>query len=211
MNPSEIADLLHPYIVGVDLPPGIFDQLAAYLDLLLRWNVKTNLTAIRDPEQIVTRHFGESLFAARVLVQDCGLQPTATLADAGSGAGFPGVPIKLAVPDLHVTLIESQNKKATFLKELIRHLRLTGTEVFNGRAEQWGRRADVVTMRAVEKFELAIPAAQSLLAPGGKLCLLIGTAQRQRLTHLTSLKKSVEHVIPGTMDSVAWVGMVAQI
>ena len=70
------------------------------------------------------------------------------------------MPIKLAFPALQVTLIESQNKKATFLKEVIRALRLDGIEVYNGRAEQWGKQADVVTMRAVERFEAALPDAQ---------------------------------------------------
>jgi 16S rRNA (guanine527-N7)-methyltransferase len=207
MTSSQIAALLGPYIVGLTLPLGIYDQLAAYLDLLLRWNAKTNLTAIRKPEEIVTRHFGESLFAAKVLVQDCGIAPAATLADLGSGAGFPGMPIKLALPDLHVTLIESQNKKATFLKEVIRQLGLTGIDVFNDRAERWGRQADVVTMRAVEKFEAALPGARQLLVPGGKLCLLISGTQGQAVQQIADLKGLVEQNVPRTNDSVIWVGV----
>jgi len=83
-------------------------QISTYLDLLIKWNAKTNLTAIRDPEEIVRRHFGESLFAASKLYPD---DPSAeeTLIDFGSGAGFPGVPIKIHAPELHVILIESQN------------------------------------------------------------------------------------------------------
>src|SRR5580704_1127091 len=72
---SQIAELLTSYIVGLELPPGIYDQLGVYLEMLLRWNARTNLTGIRDPEQIVTRHFGESLFAAGVLF---GTQPPST-------------------------------------------------------------------------------------------------------------------------------------
>ncbi len=193
MQPSQIAELLKSYIVGLNLPHGIYDQLALYLDLLLRWNAKTNLTAIRDPEQIVTRHFGESLFAAKVLFGAGapskpgfglgGIQqlphPETALADLGSGAGFPGIPIKLAFPELGVTLIESQNKKATFLKEVVRSLRLEGVDVYNGRAEQWGQQADIVTLRAVEKFESALPVAIQLVRQTGKLCLLIGASQRE--------------------------------
>jgi 16S rRNA (guanine527-N7)-methyltransferase len=176
MNPSHIGELLNPYLVGLGLPPGIYDQLSAYLDLLLRWNAKTNLTAIREPESIVTRHFGESLFTAGVLFgnESSGAHCPTTLADLGSGAGFPGLPIKLAFPELHITLIESQNKKAAFLKEVIRALGLQGIEVYNGRAEQWGRQTDVVTLRAVEKFESILPGAAELVAPGGRLCLLVG-------------------------------------
>src|SRR6185369_6106838 len=179
--PPEIAELLTSYTVGLELPTGIYDQLSAYLDLLLRWNAKTNLTAIRDPEQIVTRHFGESLFAAKVLFGDRPPGPETTLADLGSGAGFPGIPIKLAFPDLLVTLIESQNKKATFLKEVIRALRIEGIDVYNGRAEQWGKQADVVTLRAVERFESAMSTATYLLSPNGELCLLISVSQRKSL------------------------------
>lgn len=134
-----------------------------------------NLTAVRDPEQIVSRHFGESLFAAQTLHQ---LYPDAkTLADVGSGAGFPGIPIRLALPEVELTLIESQNKKSTFLREVVRALQLHHVQVFCGRAEQWPHTAEIVTLRAVERFELALPIAAGLVAEHGLLCLLIGSAQ----------------------------------
>ncbi|HLI64000.1 MAG TPA: 16S rRNA (guanine(527)-N(7))-methyltransferase RsmG [Terriglobales bacterium] len=146
-----------------------------YLDLLLRWNARVNLTAIRDPEQIVTRHFGESLFAAKVL----GLHDRSaiTVADVGSGAGFPGIPMKLWVPQIELTLLESQNKKAVFLREVLRRLELERAVVFCGRAENWGRKAEVVALRAVERFEHVLPVAAGLTEPKGRLCLLIGSGQ----------------------------------
>src|SRR5271167_1724775 len=123
MDAVRIAELLQPFAEPHMLSPELSAQLEAYLDLLLRWNARINLTAVRDPEQIVTRHFGESLFAARILRDDGAFTPLpVSLADVGSGAGFPGIPIKLFVPEIHLTLIESQNKKATFLKEAIRVL-----------------------------------------------------------------------------------------
>jgi 16S rRNA (guanine527-N7)-methyltransferase len=134
------------------------------------------LTAVRDPEQVVTRHFGESLFAARVLTAEVSAR-SANLADVGSGAGFPGIPVKLFAPEIGLTLIESHSKKATFLREVGRALHLEGAQVFGGRAEEWGKTADVVTLRAVEKFERALPVAAKLVAPGGRLCLLIGSGQ----------------------------------
>ncbi len=260
MDSSRIAELLNSYIVGLNLPPGIYDQIGAYLELLLRWNAKTNLTAIRDPAQIVTRHFGESLFAASVLFGDevpspvlssradpeCsrgGAQgpafsdnrqpatdnlisssgapskpsfglggthdapsPSTTLADLGSGAGFPGLPIKLAFPALHVTLIESRNKKATFLKEVVRALRLEGIDVYSGRAEQWGKQADVVTLRAVEKFGSILPIARNLLVTGGRLCLLIGCAQKDTLASTAGFTIEVEQPVPNRQDSMVVVG-----
>jgi len=177
LDAGRIATLLQPFLP--DVSPELAGQLHTYLDLLLRWNARMNLTAVRDPEQIVTRHFGESLFAARVL-RDAGAfaADETTLADVGSGAGFPGVPIKLFAPSLRLTLIESQNKKATFLREVVRTLGLSHIVVHCGRAENWGGRADVVTLRAVEKFESVLPVAAGLVEPGGILALLIGEAQR---------------------------------
>ena len=174
MESSRIDRLLRPFS-GAELPPELLRQFGVYLELLMRWNARMNLTAVRDPEQIVTRHFGESLFAARQLFGTD--TPAVKVADVGSGAGFPGLPMKLWAQRNEVTLIESQNKKATFLKEVIRTLRLESTEVFCGRAEQWGQAADVVTLRAVEKFESALPVAANLVGPGGSLCLLIGSRQ----------------------------------
>jgi 16S rRNA (guanine527-N7)-methyltransferase len=207
VDSSRIAELLKSYIVGLNLPPGIYDQLGAYLALLQRWNAKTNLTAIRDPEQIVTRHFGESLFAAGVLFANQEPGAATTLADLGSGAGFPGLPIKLAFPRLYVTLIESQNKKATFLKEVIRALRLDDIEVYNRRAEQWGRTADVVTVRAVERFETVLPLAAGLIAPGGRLGLLIGSKQSGKAREIiANINWKMGETIPQTGDSVILVG-----
>jgi len=174
MESSRIARLLQPF-AGVELSPDLLQQFDVYLELLIRWNARVNLTAVRDPEEIVTRHFGESLFAARQLFDLTG--PAITIADVGSGAGFPGVPMKLWAPHLRLTLIESQNKKATFLRELLRALELPEAEVFRGRAELWGKMAKVVTLRAVEQFARALPVAAGVTAPGGKLCLLIGAKQ----------------------------------
>ena len=97
-----------------DLAP----RLVVYLDLLLKWNRRTNLTSIRDPEEMARRHFGESLFAARVLAHRLG--DGAAVLDIGSGAGFPGLPVQLLLPKVHVVLAESQGKKAAFLREVIR-------------------------------------------------------------------------------------------
>ncbi len=96
-----------------------------------------NLTAVRDPEQVVTRHFGESLFAAQNLFPSSFVPRGSGLIDIGSGAGFPGLPIKIWAVELHVTLIESQNKKATFLKEVIRALELKEIDVSTSRAEDY--------------------------------------------------------------------------
>jgi 16S rRNA (guanine527-N7)-methyltransferase len=137
-----------------------------YLSLLLRWNARVNLTAIRDEEGILRRHFVESIACARLL--PAGI---ATLLDFGSGAGFPGIPIALCRPEIAVTLAESQGKKAAFLSEAVRVLGLDA-KVHSGRAEALSNVFDCITLRAVDKMERAVQAAGQMVRPGGWLALM---------------------------------------
>lgn len=170
---GKLASLLAPFDTA--LTARQLTQLSAYLDLLVKWNAKINLTAVRDPEHMVTRHFGESLFAARLI---CEKGIPGTLIDVGSGAGFPGLPFAIYSPGTEVVLIESQQKKATFLKETGRMLDLKNLTVRHGRAEDISQRAQVVTMRAVERFEQTAGTAWGLVEQQGILALLIGTEQQ---------------------------------
>ena len=162
-----MAELLVPFYP--EPTPFLLSQLSIYLDLLMKWNARTNLSAIREPEEIVTRHFGESLFLATQLPE------ARTLLDLGSGAGFPGLPCALAKPKLAVTLAESQNKKAAFLREVVRSLGV-GVEIWDKRAEMLpvGRRFDIVALRAVDNPEAARGTAQALLTHGGVVAELLG-------------------------------------
>ena len=171
--------LIEPLLANFVSNPLSQEQLRLlqdYLDLLLRWNAKIRLTAIRKPEEIVRRHFGESLFAGEQLRPANG----ARLSDLGSGAGFPGLPIAILYPAIHVTLIESQQKRVAFLREVVRSLRIRNVDIYGGRAENSGLTSQIVTLRAVEKFQLTLPVARSLVGPGGRLALLIGNAQMER-------------------------------
>ena len=108
------------------------------------------------------------------------------LIDIGSGAGFPGLPIKIWAPEIDLTLIESNQKKATFLREVTRQITLTNINVFSGRAENFPNPpAEVVTLRAVEHFETILPIAARLVTPAGRLALLISQAQLTRAHQLT--------------------------
>lgn len=219
MQPARIAELLDPFLGPEDLISDTQDLIAhisTYIDLLIRWNTRVNLTAIRDPEEIVTRHFGESLFAARHLFprenrEGHGLSradarspgkrastPASTIADLGSGAGFPGLPIKLWSPHISLTLIESNLKKVAFLREVTRALTLTDVNILAARAEsQTGITFDVVTLRAVERFETILPTAAGLVAPTGRMALLIGSAQiEQARVALPNFYWSDPHSIP---------------
>ena len=175
MEKEQIRALLVPFMGGEAISTEKLEMVSHHFDLLMKWNSRVNLTAIRDPEQILTRHFGESLFAARNLSQ--GSSSHGSLIDVGSGAGFPGIPVKIWVPEVEVTLVESNQKKATFLREVVRTLGLPGLRVANQRAEALGRKADVVTLRAVEKFDAVLPMAAGLVKPGGRLAILVGMPQ----------------------------------
>lgn len=205
----DIRQLLSPYTS--ELSETQIGQVVAYVDLLLRWNAKMNLTAIREPKEIVRRHFGESFYLARHL-------PLGTngVIDIGSGAGFPGIPVKIARPELTMTLVEAQQRKATFLREVLRTIGLQA-EVRNARVEEvvrsGGVQADLVTMRAVEKFETILPMAAKLVRPtsegirSGVLALLIGTSQLLRAKELLpQWQFSPEIPIPAAQKRVILLG-----
>ncbi len=163
-------------LAGFDaLEPFVAERFGEYCSLLLRWNARTNLTAIRDEEGILSRHFVESIASARALPGEIG-----TLLDFGSGAGFPGLPIALCRPEIAVTLAESQGKKAAFLREVVRSLGLA-VAVHSGRAELLKTRFDCVTLRAVDRMQEAVRTAVELVGPGGWLALMTTEAELERL------------------------------
>jgi len=230
MDIAKIAALLDPFFEQ-SLPPSMLDQISIYIDLLLRWNARINLTAIRRPEEIVTRHFGESFFLARHLFPNpCrpernqvtreaddvaeSKDPYSLLPrvlDIGSGAGFPAIPLKMWAPQIHLTMVESNHKKAAFLREVARALILTDVNVITDRAEILAARpdhplAEVVTLRAVERFETILPIAVTFLAPQATLALLVGSAQIPRLTSLTTLKWQPPISIPQSHTRVLSIG-----
>lgn len=141
-----------------------------YLELFLKWNQKTNLSAVRDEDEILRRHILESIQCALLL--PAGLS---SLLDFGSGGGLPGIPISILHPEIEVTLGESQIKKATFLNEVVRTLGLNA-KVHSARAEQLTAKFSCVTLRAVDKMPEAILAATNLLGPGGWLVLMTSAA-----------------------------------
>lgn len=148
------------------LDPALAARFGDYCTLLVRWNARINLTAIRDEEGILSRHFVESIACARAV--PAGI---ATLLDFGSGAGLPGIPIALCRPEIAITLAESQGKKAAFLREAVRTLGLSST-VHLGRAESLTARFDCVTLRAVDRMREAAHAAEGLVRPAGWLALM---------------------------------------
>lgn len=152
-----------------DLEPldrPVLERFEKYLSLLLRWNAKINLTAVRDANGILARHFVESIACAQAL--PAGIH---SLLDFGSGAGLPGIPIALCRPEIAVILAESQSKKAAFLGEAVRLLGIAA-RVYAGRAEGLPETFDCVVLRAVDQMRQATRAAARLVGPHGWLALM---------------------------------------
>lgn len=177
MLPAHIVRrLLTPF--GVDLSDEQVEQLLTYLELLLRWNKKINLTAIRTPEECVTRHFGESFLLARAL------RVTGSLLDVGSGAGFPGLALKILVPELSTTLLEPVGKKRAFLREAASRCQMSSVEVVASTIQEASSKDkhgdfDLITIRAVGNLDQLLPYAFSVLRAQGSLCLWVGSDQAE--------------------------------
>jgi 16S rRNA (guanine527-N7)-methyltransferase len=171
-----LNDRLREATTGLALPLGSaqYDQLARHFSLLLRWNTRINLTSVRTPREIAVRHFAESLFLTTLLPQ-----PEGPMVDVGSGAGFPGLPLKVAWPSVDAVLLEPNQRKATFLREVIRASGLMGIEVRTDRLEavaaaDWQGRAALATMRAVRPSCELLADLRALLQPGGRVALFLG-------------------------------------
>ena len=171
LSESEIARELADY--RVVLPPDALQTLSLYLELLLQWNKKINLTGLKEPRTIVRRLFAESLYAANFV------ELKGWLVDIGSGAGFPGLALKLVAPDLRVTLIEARQKKCAFLKEVARQCGFDNVEVVAERFQAWAARqsadigVNIITTRAVVASPELLQPTRNLLAPEGRLILFL--------------------------------------
>jgi 16S rRNA (guanine527-N7)-methyltransferase len=178
------------------------ERLASYGNLLLHWNTRLSLTAIRDEAELIERHLMEGVFAAQH-------HPAGTTSlDFGSGTGIPGIPIAICRENLQITLAESHRKKAAFLQEAVRVLGLKAV-VHSGRAETLVPDTfDAVWMRAVEKSAAMLPLAATLVAPSGSLCLL-GTGAAPRIDASSSTGSSWQWKtlpLPGGKDRVLHIG-----
>jgi len=184
------------------LDAALAGRFEDYLSLILRWNTRVNLTAIRDEEGILRRHFVESIACARALPGGI-----STLLDFGSGAGFPGIPTALCRPEIAVTLAESQGKKAAFLSEAVRVLGVAA-KVHLGRAEALCEEFDCVTLRAVDRMERAVQAAARLVRRGGWLTLMTTGKELDALKAAAGAEYSWAEVVqlPGGEERVLALG-----
>ena len=178
-------------------------RFEAYLELLVRWNARMNLTAVREPDDIVRRHFAECIFAAQQIPGN-----VKTLLDFGSGAGLPGIPVALCRPEIEVTLSESQRKKAAFLREAVRTLGLKA-EVWDRRVEQMPaeRTFDAVTLRAVDKMAEACRTALARIAAGGFLLAFATRTTEPELRRIGGVDWQGAVPIPGSEQALVLTGI----
>lgn len=202
MDDSQIRRLLVPY--GIDADSQLCGRISTYIDLLLAWNKKISLTTVTEPSEIVKFHFGESLFAIKG-----GHVEESRLADVGSGAGFPGLPLAMVRPELEVTLIESNSKKATFLAEVVRSLDIDNALVERGRMQDLGEAIgnfDFVTARALGGYEELAAWAQDRLRTPGKLILWVGDEDAAKISRIAGWDWNAPLIVPNSRNRVLLIG-----
>ena len=201
LSDAQIAEILRPYGVSVDV--GLCNQIRTYIALLLKWNATVSLTTVTDPVEICRFHFGESIFAASAVDVRGG-----RLADVGSGAGFPGLPLRMASPAITLTLIESNARKAAFLSEVVRSLELEGVEVFRGRMEDHkpDKPYDWVTARALGQHDNLLRWAKGNLTGSGKVVLWVGEDDANRISQTPEWEWRRPILIPGSKRRFLLVG-----
>lgn len=177
--PADVVASLEQGLAAMSLPADLAGPLLQYLALLDRWNKTYNLTAIRDPGQMVTRHLLDSLAMAPFF-------STGTLADLGTGPGLPGIPLAITHPGLQVTLVESNGKKCRFMREAVRKLGLSNARVAESRAEALDEPGayDNLTARAMDTLAGIIAVGGHLLRPGGRLLAMKGVVPHEEIAAL---------------------------
>jgi 16S rRNA (guanine527-N7)-methyltransferase len=179
-------------VFDLDLDRSHTDLFAAHARELLHWNKTINLTAITDPFEVAVKHYVDSLAPARMIA------PDATLLDIGSGGGFPGIPLKVVLPTLSITLIDASRKKVNFLKHAIRSLKMEGIEAIHIRVEKlaidpaYGKRFDFVTSRALKDLKSFIGSARPLLTADGLMIALKGKMEETEVEAVRSRIMTVE-------------------
>jgi 16S rRNA (guanine527-N7)-methyltransferase len=203
------ADQLKRGIIalGLTLERDIQQRLLDYIALIEKWNRVYNLTAIREPEKMVSHHLLDSLAVAPHL-------HAKRLLDVGSGAGLPGIPLALAKPDTHVILLDSNHKKAAFLNQAVMELKLKNAEVCSVRVESWQtqNRFDVIISRAFSDMGEFVRITRHLLAPGGMFAAMKGLHPYEEIDKLPpgcKVQQVLPLAIPG-LEGVRYLVLIGQ-
>ena len=180
--------------LGIDLPADAQTKLLAFRDLLLKWNKTYNLTALRDPEQAIPLHLLDSL----AILPHVG---NGALLDVGSGGGLPAIPLAIVRPELSVSMVDTVQKKTTFLQQAVIELGLTNAAVYHARVEKMSGQYAQISSRAFSELGLFVELTRHLLAPGGRWLAMKGGRPDDEIASLPA-DISVEAIIPLTVPGV---------
>lgn len=203
LSRNEVARALSPFVPAA-IPEQQLASIVKYVALLKQWNQMVPLTSIEDDAEIVARHFGESMFAASLLHLERG-----RLADVGSGAGFPGLPLKIAFSELQVTLLEPNIKKCAFLRDVQAALGLSGVEVVRSRYEDFDAPPiplDYVCARALGGYRRLLQWSKGVLRPRGFVILWLGLEDSNLLTRTKGWTWRLPVSIPESRRRVVLIG-----
>ena len=192
--------------LNIELSEDQLDKFYDYMNILTEWNKVMNLTAITDPEEIILKHFIDSLTVLNSISKN------SKIIDVGTGAGFPGIAIKIAYPEIKVVLLDSLNKRIKFLNEVIEKLRLENIEAVHGRAEEYGRnkdyreKFDIAIARAVAPLNVLLEYLMPFVKNGGKCVCMKGSNSQEEIDLSSNAIKMLggrlieteEFVIPNT-------------
>ncbi len=204
METNDILRLLQPF--GLQLKMKQIETIQVYLRLLIKWNQKINLTAIRSEKGCITRHFGESLY---LITKE---KLSGRIVDVGSGAGFPGLALKIACPELSGTLLEPSSKKRAFLKEVVRHCNFGDVRISALRGEDFcvgdeRQNVDIVTVRGLRHHEEIAAMSRGLLVSTGRLCLWLTRRRAEELARkVQGYRWKSPLALPLTRERVILVG-----
>lgn len=191
MEIEKFEEILNKYLkeINIELKKEQTEKFYKYMNLLLEWNEKINLTAITEPEEVILKHFVDSLTISKYIEKD------SKLVDMGTGAGFPGIPLKILRDDIEITLADSLNKRINFLNEVIKELNLKNIQTVHTRAEEFGKNKkyresfDIATSRAVANLSTLSEYLIPLVKPSGKTICMKGSEIKEEVE---MAKKAIE-------------------
>ncbi len=183
MEIEKFEEILNKYLkeINIELKKEQTEKFYKYMNLLLEWNEKINLTAITEPEEVILKHFVDSLTISKYIEKD------SKLVDMGTGAGFPGIPLKILRDDIEITLADSLNKRINFLNEVIKELNLKNIQTVHTRAEEFGKNKkyresfDIATSRAVANLSTLSEYLIPLVKPSGKTICMKGSEIKEEV------------------------------
>lgn len=191
MEIEKFEEILEKYLkeINIELKKEQTEKFYKYMNLLLEWNEKINLTAITEPEEVILKHFVDSLTISKYI------EKGSKLVDMGTGAGFPGIPLKILRDDIEITLADSLNKRINFLNEVIKELNLKNIQTVHTRAEEFGKNKkyresfDIATSRAVANLSTLSEYLIPLVKPNGKVICMKGSEVKEEVE---MAKKAIE-------------------